>query len=189
MTENSIKENNDSTALPRTELDSHANMIVLGKNLFIFESTGRTCTVNSFTPDLSKATNVPIVDGAIVYEDPYTGQPYILLLRNALYIPSMDINLLPPFILRAGRVIVNDVPKIHCESPTKQDHSISFRNHDLVIPLQLNGVFSFFHHRIPTMEELQGCDKKFLLRTLPLGIHIVIHFLKMNNQCKTLKEI
>ena len=29
--------------VPRTELDSHANMVVLGLNSFVFESTDRTC--------------------------------------------------------------------------------------------------------------------------------------------------
>ena len=137
-------------------------MIVLGKYSFIFESTGKTCTVKPFSSELGVAENVPIVDGAIVYEEPYSGQPYILLIRNALYIPSMDINLIPPFIMRAGGVLVNEIPKIHCSNPRTTDHCISFRNHDLSIPLQLNGIFSFFHHRIPTMEELHGCDKIFI---------------------------
>ena len=30
---------------PRTETDSHANIVVLGFNSFVFESTGRTCNV------------------------------------------------------------------------------------------------------------------------------------------------
>ena len=32
----------------RTELDSHANMVVVGKNSTIFDDTGKTCTVNAF---------------------------------------------------------------------------------------------------------------------------------------------
>ena len=160
---NAILDNDtENTAHPRSELDSHANMIVLGRHSFIFESTGRTCTVTPFSSELGLAENVPIVDGAIVYEEPYSGEPIILLIRNALYIPSMEINLIPPFILRAGGVIVNDIPKIHCDNPETSDHCISFRTHDLKIPLQLNGTFSFFHHRIPTIEELQGCDKIFI---------------------------
>ena len=157
-----IMDNGNSTALPRSELDSHANMIVLGKHCFPFESTGKTCSVKPFSSELGIAENVPIIDGAIAYEEPYTGETFILLMRNALYIPTMDINLIPPFILRAGGVIVNDVPKIHCNDPMVTDHCISFRTHELTIPLQLQGTFSFFHHRVPTMDELHGCDKIFI---------------------------
>ena len=33
---------------PKTELDSHANIIVLGKHFFVFEWSGKSCTVNTF---------------------------------------------------------------------------------------------------------------------------------------------
>ena len=51
----------------RTELDSHANMVVLGAHAFIFESTNRTYNVQPFDPSLGTASNIPIVDGAVVY--------------------------------------------------------------------------------------------------------------------------
>ena len=151
-----------SSADPRTELDSHANMVVLGKDSFIFESTGRTCNVRPFASELGIAENVPIVDGAIAYDCPYTSQSYILLVRNALHIPSMHINLIPPFIMRAGGVTVNDIPKIHVDDPCKDDHCLIFPHSDLRIPLQLNGTFSYFHTRLPTTQELYDLDKVFL---------------------------
>ena len=154
-----------STADPRTELDSHANMVVLGKNSFIFEATGRTCNVKPFTSELGIASNVPIVDGALAYECPYSFKTYVLIVRNALYIPNMDHNLIPPFIMRAGGVTVRDTAKIHCKYPTRDDHCIRFgtgTENDLRIPLQLFGTFSYFHTRTPTEEELFECDKLFL---------------------------
>ena len=148
--------------LPCTELDSHANMVVLGKNSFIFESSGKTCNVKPFTDEIGIAENVPIVDGAIAYDDSKTGKTYILLVRNALYIPTMETNLIPPFIMRMRGVIVKDVPKIHCVNPTIEDHSISFDGIPLRIQLHLNGIFSVFHSRAPQRDELQQCDKVFL---------------------------
>ena len=65
------------TANPRSELDSHANMMVVGKNAFIFESTGRTCEAKPFSEDLGVVKNIPIVDAAIAYDCPYTHQCYI----------------------------------------------------------------------------------------------------------------
>ena len=37
----------------RTELDSHANMPVVGRHAFIIAETGRIADVNAFTPDYS----------------------------------------------------------------------------------------------------------------------------------------
>ena len=62
----------------------------------------------------------------------------------------MDHNLNLPFIMRAGGVTINDVPKIPCEDSIVDDHSVLFDQSDLWIPLQLNGAFSFFHTRVPT---------------------------------------
>ena len=64
---------------PRTELDSHANMVVLGSHDFIFESKNRTCNVQPFDPSLVTASKIPILDGAVVYECPYTGKSMSLL--------------------------------------------------------------------------------------------------------------
>ena len=132
---------------PRTELDSHANMVVLGLNSFVFESTGRTCNVQPFSSELGVAKDVPIVDGALAYDCPCSGIIYVLVVRKALHAPSMNHNLIPPFMLRTVGVIVNDVPKIHCEDPAVDNHCISFDNSDLWIPFQINGVFSYFHTR------------------------------------------
>ena len=137
-------------------------MAVLGKNAFIFESTGRTCTVHPFALELGVAENVPIVDAAIAYDCPYDHRVYILIIRNGLHIPSLDHNLIPPFIMRAGGVIINDIPKIHCDNPSVLDHCITFHNSDLKIPLQLFGTFSYFHTRTPDPTELYSCDKLFI---------------------------
>jgi len=134
----------------RTELDSHANMVVLGDNAFIFESTGRTCNVKPFDSNLGTSHDIPIVDGALAYEYPHTAGTYILIVRNALYIKHLRNKLIPPFIMREGGVVVNDIPKIHVKDPTVEDHSITFPDEpDLLIPLQLSGIFSYFYTRRP----------------------------------------
>ena len=52
----------------RTELDSHANMVVVGQNATIFDTTGKTCTVNSFSESAGKIEHVPIVDAVVAYD-------------------------------------------------------------------------------------------------------------------------
>ena len=84
------------------------------------------------------------------------------MIRNSLHVPSMDHNLITPFIMRAGGITINDVPKIHCKDPIVSDHSVSFDHSDLRIPLQLNGMFSCFHTKVLTERELHECEKFFL---------------------------
>ena len=152
----------DSVADPHTDLDSHANMVVLGKHAYIFESTGKTFNVNPFSDDLGIAKDVPIVGGAVYYDCPYTRETYILIIRNALHIPSMENNLIPPFIVMQGGVKVNDIPKIQCLDPSMDDHCISFTQCDIRIPLQLMGIFSYFHTRKLLSPELFDNDKVFI---------------------------
>ena len=137
-------------------------MVVLGKDASIFESTGRTCNVEPFSPDLGIAQDIPIVDAAIAYDCESTNDTYILIVRNAVHIPLMNHNLLPPFILRQGGIIVNDTAKIHCSDPSTDDHCILFPHSDLRIPLKLNGIFSYFNSRKPLPSEVHEKDNMFI---------------------------
>ena len=90
----SFQSNNDETE-SRSELDSHANMIVFGKSCFVIHETGRHADVNAFSPDVPTLEKIPIVDAAVAYDCPYSMKTYLLVARNVLYIPSMDHNLIP----------------------------------------------------------------------------------------------
>ena len=69
---------------------------------------------------------MPIVDAMLAYDCERTNQVYLLVLRNVLYIESMDDNLIPPFILREAGLTVHERAKIHCEegTMTEKDHTI-----------------------------------------------------------------
>ena len=60
----------------RTELDSHVNMPVIGKNAYILSIIGETVDVAPFTPDY-KPIRVELVDAALKYECPYSGETKI----------------------------------------------------------------------------------------------------------------
>jgi hypothetical protein len=70
----------------RTELDSHANMPVIGRNAYIISDTGMTAGLSPFTPDYS-SMRIKIVDAAVQYDCPYQGTTHILVIRNALHAP------------------------------------------------------------------------------------------------------
>ena len=109
----------------RSELDSHANMPVVGCHATILADSGKDVDVSPFTPDY-KSMMVRLVDAAVAYSCPYLGTTYIFVIQNTLYIPLMKINLLPPFILREKGIVVNNAPKIQVDAPTTQDHLLYF---------------------------------------------------------------
>ena len=99
-------------------------MVFLGMNALNFEITGITCSVKPFLSEPGIAENVPIVDRAIAYDFKLSHQIYIWIIRNNLYIPSTQHNIIPPFIMREGGMTVNYIPKIYCNCPTSSDHCI-----------------------------------------------------------------
>ena len=146
----------------RTELDSHANMPVVGRNAIILSETGRSCDVSAFTPDYKPMT-VPIVDAAVQFECPHQGTIFILVIRNCLHVPTMTNNLIPPFIMRQAGVEINDRPKIHSNNPSVEDHSIYFPGSEFRITLTLDGVFSGFPSSKPSVDSLRDCDNIYML--------------------------
>ena len=139
-------------------------MAVLGKHSFII-ATGRTADVRPFSPDYDALSDVPIVDGVILYHCPISQTTHTLVLRNALSVPTMDNNLIPPFLMREAGLTVNDVAKIHINDPDVTDHSIFIPNVSLRIPLTLWGIFSYFPTSKPTLSDLQENDDTILLIT------------------------
>ena len=136
-------------------------MVVLSKSSFIFEDTGLTCDVSAFSPNLP-VTKLPIVDAVIAYDCLYKMQSYLLMIRNALYVDSMLHNLIPPFIMREARLILNETAKIHVAHPDESNYSIYCPDDSLRIPLSLHGIFSFFHYRKPTLSEINNLNVIFL---------------------------
>ena len=119
-----------------TEFDSHANMAVLGKHTYIIAKTGCSANVQLYSPDY-KAQKIPIVDAALLYECPFSGKMVVLVVRDALHVPEMEINLIPPFILSEAGVQIKDVPKIHVPDPSVDDHAIVFKETGFRIPMGL----------------------------------------------------
>jgi hypothetical protein len=146
----------------RTELDSHANMPVVGKCAFIISDTGRVADVKAYTPDYD-SMQIRIVDAAVKYECPYSGTTYILVIRNALHVPSMQNNLIPPFIMREAGITVYDTPKMQVPDPSEKHHSIYFPETSFRIPMSLWGVFSYFPTSKPTELEMMESEEVYML--------------------------
>jgi hypothetical protein len=87
-------------SLEATELDSHANMAVLGSNCMIFATSGHYANVTPFSSNFPMMEMVEIVDAAIAYDGPILHVTYLLVMQKALLIPTMNHNLIPPFLIR-----------------------------------------------------------------------------------------
>ena len=58
---------------------------------------------------------------------------------------------------------MNDVPKIHKEDPTVDDHTITFAETGFRIPLSLWGIFSYFPTSKPTHDDLLNPNEVYIL--------------------------
>ena len=87
-------------------------MVVIGKQEFIFNHSDQYANVRSFTDEVKGIPKVPIVDAVIAYDFPQYLQTYLLVVRNAICVPSMEHNLIPLFILREAGLILHDTPSI-----------------------------------------------------------------------------
>ena len=128
---------------------------MVGDDVLVTHDSGKSANVGPFSEQLGKISNVPIVDCVVAHDCSYSGKTYYLAMYNALYIPSMKENLIPPFVVRRQGNVVNDIPKIQVFNPTEEDHCIILDDGNVRIPLKLDGTMSYFHTRKPRMDEYQ----------------------------------
>ena len=138
-----------------TELDSHTDTCVVGKNCLIVQEFDRCVSVTGYAPALGSQNERQIVTAALAYDCPDNGETVILVIHQAILIETMENNLLCPMQLRMAGIRVNDKPKFLTHKPTEDDHCICIPDKDEVIriPLELKGVTSYFNARKPSLAE------------------------------------
>jgi hypothetical protein len=140
-------------------MDSHTDTCVIGRNALVFhEDPSRFVNVTPFAASFGTMDNKPIVDAALAYDNPITGETCLLLVHQAILMEEMDNNLLCPMQIRTNDVRINECPKFLSENPNKDPHSIHIPDEDFRIPLQLNGVTSYFTRK-PTLDEWNTCRR------------------------------
>jgi hypothetical protein len=133
----------ETSTQPRTELDSHADSPVVGKHCKVLHYTGKHVDVSGFTDALGACKSIPVVHCAVAYDCLLTHRTHILLINNALYMRTMTVNLIPPFVMRLNGLQVNECPKFLSLHPDINDHSIYLPEDDLRLPLLLQGIISY----------------------------------------------
>ena len=83
----------------RTELDTHADTCVVGKDCLITHEYDRLVSVTGYDPNQGKVKDLKVVSAAIAYDCPDTGEVIIIKINQAIYIKSMFHNLLCPMLI------------------------------------------------------------------------------------------
>jgi len=143
----------------RVELDSHADTCVVGHHALVIHEDPKVVMVSGFDPS-QPARKATVVDAAIKYTRRDTGDPMILLINQAILVPEVDHCLLCPMQCRINGVEINEVPRFLTSNPTTSSHSIVIADptddaHHYTIPLQLEGVVSYFEYTLPTSAEFE----------------------------------
>ena len=136
----------------RIELDTHADSIVAGANCCIMHYTGRVCDVSPYRDDYSPIKNVPIVKAATSYQSKHTGQVYILIFNEALWMgDSMKHSLINPNQLRHHGVTVQDNPF------STDPLFIANEDQKFNMELMIEGTTIFANTFTPSEKELNTC--------------------------------
>ena len=84
----------------------------------------------------------------------------VLVIHQAVRVPTMNNNLLCHMQVQMNDINLNDTLKFLIEDPTNSSHTITATDNegnDIVIPLSLQGMISYFPTRKPTHDELDTC--------------------------------
>ena len=146
----------------RCEADTHADTTAAGANCIILEYTGKVCDVSPYTDTYESVKNVPIVNAATAWQSPLTGQTYILVMNEVLWMgDSMDNTLFNPNQFRHYGTKVQDNPV--AESPL----SIINDEHEFSMEMAMDGTIVYFESHTPTEEELRTCPHVALTSSNP----------------------
>lgn len=135
----------------RTDLDSHADTCVLGKNFLVIEYTNQSCDVRGFA-NTSEHRQVPIVTGATAFVRPDTGENVILIVNQALYLGEhVEQSLLNPNQIRFdGNQVQDDPTKPRLGITTEDGMFISMQQYGTLI-----GMMSY----CPTFQEYESLER------------------------------
>jgi hypothetical protein len=145
-----------------SDLDSHVDCCVCGKEVLVFNDFDREVTVTGWDPT-GETQSLIIVSAAMGYTVPQSGKTMLLIVLQRIFSPSLNHNLLSTMKMRLHDVIVNETPKFQSLNPKKLSHSISVRGANVedvvLIPLELHGMVSCFPTFKPTQLEFETCDR------------------------------
>jgi hypothetical protein len=117
----------------------------------VLELKEEKVNVFPFSDSYAALQDVPIATVCTVWEDPKTGELWMLVFHEALYFGAqLKESLLCPNQMRAAGVMTDDAP---IQFDASSSHSIKVEG-TLEIPLEMHGVISHLQTRLLTNDEL-----------------------------------
>ena len=135
------------------EIDNHADTTCFGPNFRVTYVTDQECNVYPFTDQYKPIQSIPIVTACTAYDDPVTGESYILEFNQGLYFGhKMKHSLICP---NQCRVYGIDI----CDDPYDKHRDIGLEDPitQVKIPFEMVGTFATFRSRVPRDNELRDC--------------------------------
>jgi hypothetical protein len=109
-----------------------------------------TCSVQGFHQSFVPIPEIPVATVATAWDDPVTGQTFIIIIHQALYFGrQLDHSLINP-----NRIRITGIPV--CDDPYDRHRSLGIDLGDFIIPFLTEGNTIYFDSRVPTMEELEN---------------------------------
>jgi hypothetical protein len=100
----------DPTEHP-TKLDSHANNCIARKSALIVRLSDKKVNVTGFDPLKCEVANLDLVSAALACNCPATAEGIMLMVHQAIHVPTMENDLLCPMQMRMNHTKVQDCPK------------------------------------------------------------------------------
>ena len=138
----------------RVELDSLADTCIVGQHALLAHKHPKVVMVSGFDPS-QLPRKAKVVDTAVWYTCRDTGDHLILMINQAIYVPEVEDCLPCPMQCWMTGMEINKVLKLLTTNPTTSSHSIMIADptnavNQYTIPLQLEGVVSYFENSLPT---------------------------------------
>ena len=117
----------------------------------ILEFTERATDVYAYIKDFAPIIGVPILSGATAWDDPVTGQTYILVINEGLYYGNkMEHSLINPNQIRAY-----GIPLWYNTYDQSRNGELSIELDEAVrVQMKTQGTKILFESRAPTKQEL-----------------------------------
>jgi hypothetical protein len=152
-----MRHDNMNNKEAKAELDSHADTTVAGSTCRVIEYMNKSCDVFPFLENYDPMEKVPVARVATAYDHPSTGETFILVFGQSLYLgDKLEHALICPNQARLNGVVVDDIPK-HLSHDGSSTHSIYFPDENGCLPLCLRGVISYLPTRYPSYGEINNC--------------------------------
>ena len=126
--------------------------------------------MSAFVEDVGTLQGIDVVDVVLAFDCPVTHLTIFLVVKNALYTPSMTHHLMPPFLIWEAGHFINNTLILHAQQGGVDPdcaHCISFKQVGIKICLHLKGIFSYFDTRRPTSEEIDTATSENIVLITP----------------------